>query len=336
LRTGAEIKTEGFVNIAFLKGICGWVCSGLFADLVVGNSNAFVANHGFALLRAIGAVLLLIMSFFGVRQFKNLYVPFALLSLIILITVLGGKSYMLFFDGKYTAVAQRYIFIPCVIILSILVYEFNAQLAIVKRNLRRVGVFLFSFLFLLIIIGLFGDYKFYPFEKYNWKMQVAVYSQNEGGVFFIPINPPHWYMNIPSCGQDCVAQHLSKYAGEKFSIDTHQAAFKNDLETSDSSYTVTGSTPELIFQLPKPGDLQYCCIEWKKAPVLETLQLFCLSESREPLFHIPFNLTGNYLHYFIEISPVMKNTHFIQLRFNGLKDTTIEIKQLNLYGVSLK
>jgi hypothetical protein len=322
-------------DTAFFSSVSGWLSVGVFADLLVGNCAAFITTYGYGLLQAIGAALLLVMLLFGLPKFKELYVPFALLALILLVTIFGNTSYVSLFAGQYTSNGQRYIFIPAVMILYILVYEFNLY-----RQSKKYKMFYmtcFSVVFLLIAANLFSAYKINALlPDLQWKKRTTCYNAAGTTELFIPVHPliVSYYAGFPSiCGQASIEQFLDKFSAEKLTIDDSLIRFKRDVEITDSSYVINGSSPLIIFQLPKQGNLQYCCIDWAHPLQTATMQLFFLSEQGELLHHLTCAPTEKYLHQVIEIYPVIKNAHYIQLSFNGIKNSSIIIKQLSFYSV---
>ncbi len=327
---GGEGGSSGVV-----EGILGYILAGLFGDIIIGDCFTFTEKYGYLMLEIAGALLLLFMLCFSIKRFRQLYVPLTLFVIIIAITSLGKMSYVVLFKDGYTTEAQRYIFLPAVIALFILIYEFAGQFR-VSGKYRVLGIGLFTSVFLLISINLFSSYKFIPFPDFQWKQRTALY-QSDGVVdFFVPIYPYAYYFGYPSsCGQECIAQHIARYSGTHFEVDVHQPVFKQGVDEVGGLYTFSDENPILIFQMPGTANLAYAYLSFDRPPVVDQLQLLCLSEQGEPLFQVPITCVpiGDHLQYMIEIYPVMQKARFVQLRFIKVKNPSIVIKSLNFYAL---
>ena len=339
LMSRATLTGEGGAATNLLSGILGYILTGVFADLIVGDATAFVSAHGFQMLELVGFLLLAIMLFFSRKSIKDLYVPLIFLSLIIVLTIMGTADfYIPLFKDNYTVNGQRYIFIPAVIVLSILLYEMNTLL-VKKSNWRYIKIALFGAIFLLILPSIFSAYKFSPFIDYQWKKRVLIYDAKGSAEFCIPINPTGWQLPLPSaCGEECIEQFLSNQPVSKISLDNRYLAYADTTMVKLDSISVLRITDRsiIVYQLPAVSYLRYCILDFQEPLVEGMAQLMFLSEKSE-LLAPPYKIKmkGNRSQYIMEMVPAVPQVRFLRIDFTEFSTATpITLCQLNVYSIN--
>jgi hypothetical protein len=236
-----------------------------------------------------GAFLLLAVLFFSRKLFKKLYIPFAFLLSLLLMTVLGTDLV----GYKHS----RYIFVPTIVIFSILVYEGREQWRNRKKHLFSIAkIALFALFFLLISVRVVRNYHIYPLISYPWKTEATLFDP-QGNVFYhFPVNPVFWSIAIPSSydRKDYIPESLTKV-----SIDSSRIIELQDIVVNDSLYKVTGPNPVITYLLPETPCIAYCWIDFDHS--LEYLEFIfnCDNPEASPPFEadVPmiFNISDNNL-----------------------------------------
>ena len=329
-------STGSSANANLFAGIQGYVLTGVFADLIVADAPTFVKTHSFSILQLIGFFLLAVMLLFAWKSIKKLYFPLIFLLLIIILTVLGTYSfYIPLFIDNYTANGQRYIFIPAVIVMSILIYQMNAQI-VQKSSKKHFKVALLGIIFLLMLSGISKSFKFSPFVDYHWKKRALIYDAKGSVDFCIPINPTGWQLPLPStCGQECMEQFLSQLPVSKVSLDNRYIAYADTAIVKWDNVSILRITDYsvVVYQLPESGSLQYCILNFEQPPINGRLQLMFLSEKNE-LLASPYliNTKEGRAHYVMEIAPPVPYVRFLRIDFTQfLKTTPAILNQLDIY-----
>jgi hypothetical protein len=164
----------------FLTNTGHYVFIQLFGQLLMGLSGMLI----------IGVFLFIFLLFFSWRLFKKLYFPLAFLFSLVFLTVFGVDSAML--------VHERYIFVPSVIVVCILMYAFREQVHREKNKFRILKTGLFCLIFLLIFVRVIRNYPIPSFINYPWKTHAALFDR-QGTVFCsFPANPDYWSVGFPS------------------------------------------------------------------------------------------------------------------------------------------
>jgi hypothetical protein len=307
----------------------------LFGNLLIGQT----VNN--LVLLIVGAFLLLAILFFSRKLFGKLCIPFAFLLSILAMTILSA-------DIQANR-CNRYIFIPTVVIFSILMYEGREQWQNRKKNLFSIAkIALFTLFFLLISVRVARNYFVDPLNSYPWKTQATLFDP-QGNVFYsFPINPIYWSVVIPSSydRKDYIPESLTK-----ISIDDSRIIKMQDIVVNDSLYTVTGPNPTVVYQLPEKPLISYCWIDFDRS--LEYLQFIFHCDN--PVAYFPdkgyypmiFNVSNNNLMNMNERIQIngMNNlkvcfyaplSHLKQGGAYSLQDSSFVIKRFELYALPSK
>jgi hypothetical protein len=307
----------------FLKKAIGTVLKYLFGKLI-DPSNGIV-------LSITGAFLLFVMLFFSRRLFNKLYFPFAFLFSIIFITVFGVEQ-----------MSSRYVFVPTVVILSILMYEGRELWRERAGNIFSIAkIALFALLFLLISLRIIKKYEIAPHVSFPWKKQAALFDPQGKISFCFPINPFQWSVSIPSsCDrEDYIPEFLTKIP-----IDNSAITETHDMVVKDNLYTVTGSNPFVIYQLPDSLKVSCCWMDFDRS--IEYLQLVFVYAYPANVYHpneyypMLFNVSDNNL---MNMDRLIQDKgmnqliiHFYNTLCHGaysLQDSSFVIKRFELYAL---
>jgi|GEM_PF-2729786 len=322
-----------------IPAILGYVLTGIFADLIVPNAADFVANHSFQILELTGCILLVTMLLFSRKSIKKLYFPLIFLLLVIILAVVGTSGfYIPLFKENYTPNGQRYVFIPAVIVMSILVYEANALITR-KSDYKYIKLALFGVILLFMISGIFKSYKFTPFIDYQWKKRALIYDAKGSADFCIPVNPTGWQLPLPSaCGEECMEQFVSQLPLSKISLDHRFLVYADTTMVKQDNISTLRITDYsvIVYQLPELGGLQYCIINFEQAPDNGRIQLMFLSEKNELLTYPYYiNTKEGKRQYIMEIIPPVPQVRFVRMDFtNFVKTTPIILRQLDFYSLN--
>jgi hypothetical protein len=309
----ARVPKESAGTLFFYNTV-NYVLEQLFGNLLVGQTMS-----GFIPL-IIGSLLLLVMLFFSRGLFKKLYIPFAFLFSIVFITVFGAdlQAY------KY----GRYIFVPTVVIVTILLYEGREQWKKRGNLFSMMKIALFALLFLLISVRIVRNYQIDPCISYPWKTQAALFDP-QGKVFYnFPINPIFWSVAIPSSHdrEEYIPESLTK-----ISVDNSHIVRMKDLERKDSLFRITGPVPEITYQLPETAAISYCSLDFGYPLDITTGQICFLPAEIETsmIFHVEEKIL-------ITANENMLGTKTKWVRFNFFKtalNDSFVIKQLVFYAL---
>jgi hypothetical protein len=312
------------IDIAlFLKKTIGSVLNHLFGNLLLGQSvNTLV-------LSITGAFLLLVVLFFSRRLFNKLYIPFAFLCSIIFITIFGSER-----------ISSRYIFLPTVVLFSILMYEGREQWRERAENIFSIAkIVLFALFFLLISLRIIKNYEIAPHFSFPWKKQAALYDPQGKISFCFPINPCDWSVSIPSlCDRE---GYIPRFL-TKIPIDNSAITETHDMVVKDNLYMVTGSNPFVIYQLPDTLKVSCCWMDFDRS--IEHLQLVFVCGYPDNVYlpnkYYPmlFNVSENNL---MNMNGLIQDKgmnhliiHFYNTLYHGaysLQDSSFVIKRFELY-----
>jgi len=286
----------------------------LFGQLLMGLSGTLIT----------GVLLLIALLFLSRRLFKKLYFPLAFLFLSVFLTIFGVDSGML--------THERYIFIPTVVIICILLYAFKELLQKKGDKFKIVRIVLFCLVFALISIRIVRNYKISPFVDYSWKTEAAVFDR-QGEVFCnFPANPDYWSVGFPS---SCDRNTYIPKSLEKIIVNKNNVVSVNDLVLNDSLCTVTGPHPSISYQLPE-APISYCWIDFDRS--IEALQPVFVSEAEENfpmLFHAGENNLINFNNPIQTTKMKQVDIYFFNPLRGGsytLSDSSFVIKQVHFYA----
>jgi hypothetical protein len=190
-----------------------------------------------------------------------------------------------------------------------------------------------------MVSGISKSFKFTPFIDYQWKKRVLIYDAKGSADFCIPINPTGWQLPLPSaCGRACMEQFVSQLSVSKISLDNRYLVYADTTIVKTDSISVLKIINQavIVYQLPNLGALQYCMIDFEKAPVNGRLQVMFLSEKNELLTYPYYVNTkeGRRL-YIMEIIPPVSHVRFLSIDFTNFVTTTpIILSQLDFYSVN--
>jgi hypothetical protein len=302
----------------FLTNAINFVFVKLFGHLLIG----LILNEVGTLI--VGIVLFIVLLFLCRNVLKKIYFPVVFLFLLVFLTVFGV-------DSGQLAYYDRYIFIPSVVVVCILIYSFRERLQ-KKGDKFRIGeIALFCLIFSLIAVRTVRNYKIPSFLGYPWKT-LTVEFDRQGDVFYsFPACPDHWSVGFPSSFN---RDSYIPQSQNKFTIDNSHIVSIKDIVLNDSLYTVTGSYPSVCYQLPEKP-LSYCWIDFDRS--IDALQMVFISET-DAEFAMMFHVEENNLMNLNECIQTTK-MKFVYFNFydplcNGsfaLPDSSFVIKQFHFY-----
>jgi hypothetical protein len=314
-----DVRTPKNMDIALLfNNTIHYVFYQQFGNLLLGQ----VTNS--LMLAITGAFLLLVVVLFSRKLFKNLYIPFVFLCSIVVLTVLGADVQM----NKY----GRYIFVPTVVIFSILMYEGREQWRNRKKHLFSITkIVLFALFFLLISVRVARNYSVEPLEKHPWKTQAALFDR-EGKIFYhFSINPICWSVAISSSVN---REDYIPTSSTKIIVDNSHIIQMQNIKQNDSLFTVVGPSPQIIYQLPETATIAYCSLDLRLSSGYKKGRIHFLSE-KEEIFMI-FYIRGKNL---ITMNESMLKTPVKQvcLSFPEMfPNDSFVIEQIIFYTVGVK
>lgn len=267
----ARVPKDANISLLFNNAI-DYVFKQLLGNLLAGRA---ISSH---LLSITGAFFLFAILYFSWGAFKKLYIPFAFLFAVISMTALGADLQ----GYKY----GRYIFVPTVVIFSILIYEGKLHWRKRSNHLFSIAkIALLALFFLLISFRVVRNYPVESMKKYPWKTQATLFEP-DGKIFYhFPINPVYWSVTIPSSfDRDAYIPSSST----KITLDNSHIVRLNDIQRNDSLFTITGPLPEITYQLPDATTIAYCRLDFEYPLDIKTGQISFFSSGSEAsmIFHV--------------------------------------------------
>jgi hypothetical protein len=325
-----RIPKDMDIVLSLFNNTLHYVFNQLFGNLLVGRTFNDLT------IAMIGAFFLFIIVLFSWKLFKKLYIPFAFLGSILVMTVLGTDL------QSHDKLWLRYIFVPTVIIFSILMYEGRELWLNKKKHLFSIAkIALFALFFLLISLRVVDNYFIEPLYKHPWKAQTALFDR-EGKVFYhFLINPSLFSVAIPSSydRKDYIPESLTK-----IDMDNSRIIKMHDIVVNDSLYTVVGPHPAITYQLPEKPFISYCWIDFDRS--IEYLQFTFHPDNQK--INIPdkeiFKVSDNNLivvdervqKYEMNYLHVHFYTPLSFIRQGALQDSSFVIKRFELYVLPSK
>lgn len=311
----------GFFKLVFVKLFAHF----LFGMDKVGGITDIMSN--FKWLIVVHCCIWSGILFFSRGLLKKLYIPFSFVVLTI--------TFMTISLAGADPTNTRYFLTPCVFIVIILMYEFQEHLKNKQTKFRWIKTTWFVLIFSSIFASYVHSFTQPPFPNYDWKNKSLLFDPKGNTTFFFQ-HTLGGMIGIPSSckSDDYIPQNMAKVSiNQDCIISTHDITYKDNL------YTVSGTYPEVIFQLPvSVVAMSYLCIDFTcPLEIKERFAYIGFEEEDGTLHSLPwdyhFRLKTNNL---IETKELLKNIQIkrIHLRFEKLpQDFSFEIKRFEVYSV---